>query len=292
MGGGEADSVLFEEEPDLISLIREKLPHAKRKFTVGSSFVDLAADLANLAIHLAADLGNLAIPRSDEKTINIDMKILKVIPSIAKSVMKGEISLAEASETTKVPVDIIQCWTVQLEEMKQEGHKKVDSKIKDCSSTKFGGMDIRYKSDYAMKVMKKSGWAEGEGLGKKKQGDVDPIKVGRDCRAAVPPPANILKETVFYNEHGVAYDSKTFREFCKAFNKSEVGDLVIGQVKSICEMGVWVNLGTQVSLCHISEACEHYITLAELQERLAVGTRVTARVIKKHCDGKLPAEMQ
>ena len=42
----------------------------------------------------------------------------------------------------------------------------------------------------------------------------------------------------------VAYDSKTFREFCKTFNKSEVGHLVIGKVKSICKMGVWVDLGT------------------------------------------------
>ena len=87
--------------------------------------------------------------------------------------------------------------------------------IEDCSTTKFGSIDIRYKSEYAMRVMEKSGWAEGGGLGKEKQGDVDPIKVGRDYRAAVPPPANILKETVFYYEHGVAYDSKTFRDFCK-----------------------------------------------------------------------------
>ena len=74
-------------------------------------------------------------------------------------------------------------------------------------------------------------------------------------------------------------------------------------------MGVWVDLGTQVSLCHISKACKHYITVAELQDSLAVGTRVTARIIKKHSDGnislslktsdavakprsKLPAEMQ
>ena len=53
--------------------------------------------------------------------------------------------------------------------------------------------------------------------------------MGQDYRAAVPPPANILKETVFYNEYGVAYDSKSF-------NKSEVGHLVIGKVKSICKM--------------------------------------------------------
>ena len=131
-----------------------------------------------------------------------------------------------------------------------------------------------------MRVMEKSGWAEGKGLIKEKQGSVDPIKVGRDYRAAVPPPANILKETVFYNEYGVAYD------------KSEVGDLVIGKVKSICKMGVWVDLGSEVSLCHISEACEHYITLAELQDSLAVGTRVTARVIKKHVDGKLSLSLK
>ena len=90
----------------------------------------------------------------------------------------------------------------------------------------------------------------------------------------------------------VAYDSKTFRVFCKSFNKSEVGHLVIGKVKSICKMGVWVDLGSEVSLCHISEACEHYITLAELQDSLAVGTRVTARVIKKHVDGKLSLSLK
>ena len=112
--------------------------------------------------------------------------------------------------------------------------------------------------------------------------------MGQDYRAAVPPPANILKETVFYYEHGVAYDSKTFRVFCKSFNKSEVGHLVIGKVKSICKMGVWVDLGTEVSLCHISEACEHYITL----DSLAVGTRVTARINQKHVDGKLSLSLK
>ena len=58
----------------------------------------------------------------------------------------------------------------------------------DCSTEQasFGSKYIRYKSDYAMKVMKKSGWADGEGLGKEHQGNVDPIKVCRDCRAAVP----------------------------------------------------------------------------------------------------------
>ena len=41
--------------------------------------------------------------------------------------------------------------------------------IEDCSTTKCGSIDIRFKSEYAMKVMEKSGWAEGEGLGKEKQ---------------------------------------------------------------------------------------------------------------------------
>ena len=108
----------------------------------------------------------------------------------------------------------------------------------------------------------------------------------------MPPPTNILKETVFYNEHGEVYDSNTFREFCKTFNKSEVGHLVIRKVKAICEMGVWVDLGTQVSLCDISQACEHYITLAELQDSLVVGTRVTARINQKHVDGKLSLSLK
>ena len=50
LAGGEADSVLFEEEPDLISLISEKLPHAKQKLTVGSSFVDEAEASLNMRI--------------------------------------------------------------------------------------------------------------------------------------------------------------------------------------------------------------------------------------------------
>ena len=144
----------------------------------------------------------------------------------------------------KVLTDMPAMTVVDNESYRISTFNSTRMKLQDCSTTKFGSIDIRYKSEYAMRVMEKSGWAEGGGLGKEKQGDVDPIKVGQDYRAAVPPPANILKETVFYDEHGVAYDNKTFRVFCKSFNKSEVGHLVIGKVKSICKMGVWVDLGT------------------------------------------------